>query len=523
MKTLTTRSILLVVLTMFMSFMSGAGVGAQPEAAEPQPASPAEAPPRLERRMYATNSVVRIGQSYTLAAGDTTREVVVILGDAIIAGEVESDVVVILGHVTLESTAVVGGDFVSIAGSATVEPGATVKRDVTVVGGTMDAPAGFSPGGEHVVIGSPAVGVGLEHVMPWVTRGLLWGRLLVPSLPGTWVILAFGLAIYAGLVLVFNRPIRVVTDTLAERPIGSFLTGLLVLLLVGPACFLLAVSLVGIVVIPFVLCALLAAVVAGKVAVTRWIGRRAVGEETPDSGLQALRSVAIGFILLSLAFMVPVVGLAAWATASGLALGAASLTVVAAMRRENPRPARPVTAPPPVPPTPDTSLGGAPEIPLRQSEPAQVFAEGPAPPRFAGQSLVHDLTLLPRAAFLERLAAAALDVVVVLLVNALLNFDRGPGRTLGLLFLTYHVVFWAWKGTTVGGMICRLHVVRVDGAPLAFGDAFIRGLTAILSIAVFGLGFLWILKTPNPDRQAWHDLVAGTVVVKVPAPLPRGT
>jgi uncharacterized RDD family membrane protein YckC len=31
---------------------------------------------------------------------------------------------------------------------------------------------------------------------------------------------------------------------------------------------------------------------------------------------------------------------------------------------------------------------------------------------------------------------------------------------------------------------------------------------------VLGLGCLWILK--DPERQAWHDKIAGTYVVKVP-------
>jgi uncharacterized RDD family membrane protein YckC len=31
---------------------------------------------------------------------------------------------------------------------------------------------------------------------------------------------------------------------------------------------------------------------------------------------------------------------------------------------------------------------------------------------------------------------------------------------------------------------------------------------------VFGLGALWIIR--DPERQAWHDKIAGTYVVKVP-------
>ena len=60
--------------------------------------------------------------------------------------------------------------------------------------------------------------------------------------------------------------------------------------------------------------------------------------------------------------------------------------------------------------------------------------------------------------------------------------------------------------------------MRVDGGRIAFPDALVRGLTGIFSLAVFGIGFLWILK--DPDKQAWHDRVAGTYVVKVPRNFP---
>jgi uncharacterized RDD family membrane protein YckC len=72
----------------------------------------------------------------------------------------------------------------------------------------------------------------------------------------------------------------------------------------------------------------------------------------------------------------------------------------------------------------------------------------------------------------------------------------------------------------VGGIICQLRVARIDGAPLRFVDVLVRGLVGVFSIAAFGLGGLWILR--DPERQAWHDKVAGTIVVRVPRhyPLP---
>ncbi len=77
--------------------------------------------------------------------------------------------------------------------------------------------------------------------------------------------------------------------------------------------------------------------------------------------------------------------------------------------------------------------------------------------------------------------------------------------------LAYHIGFWAWKGTTFGGIVCQLRVVRLDGSPLRFVDALVRGIASLFSIAVVGLGCLWILK--DEERQSWHDKIAGTYVV----------
>jgi uncharacterized RDD family membrane protein YckC len=129
--------------------------------------------------------------------------------------------------------------------------------------------------------------------------------------------------------------------------------------------------------------------------------------------------------------------------------------------------------------------------------------------------VVTDAVTLPHAAFLDRLAAFVLDVILVsIVVQIFSGHDDDTARAFFVTLLAYHVGFWVWKGTTVGGIICQLRVVRVDGGRLRFVDALVRGLSAIFSLALFGLGALWILK--DPERQAWHDRIAGTFVVKVP-------
>lgn len=482
-------------------------------------------------RHYNNNFSLRIGQNYALRANDTARDVLLIAGDAVIDGRVDRDLVVILGNVQLGATAVVDGSFVVIGGTATVADGAQVREDVFVAGG-LNSPAGFSPGGHHTVIGTAGMGTALRGIVPWLTQGLLLARPIVPSLPWVWTFALVFFVINLLLNLIFDTPVRAATVTMRATPLSSFMTGLLVLLLAGPVCVLLAVSVVGIAVIPFVLCALLLAGLLGKIGFARWIGMRAIEQEDLESRAQSMRSFLIGSAVMCIAYMIPVLGMVTWIMAGIIGLGASTQAFFAAYRRENPRPPKkskvppPVepAAPPPFAPPPDAAPAMASEVPPLASlptfqaadEPLYAAIAAPAEPAVGPESTA--LVMLPRAVFLERLAAFALDVVLVIMIVNLFDFDHDWENKGLFIALVYHIGFWTWKGTTLGGIICQLRLVRVDGAALRFADALIRGLTGLFSLAVVGLGFLWILR--DPDRQAWHDRVAGTFVVKVPRTWP---
>jgi uncharacterized RDD family membrane protein YckC len=501
--------------------------------------------------------VFRLGRDYLLPAGEAVREVVVIGGTATIEGEVETQLVVIAGRAELGRTAVIRGDMTVVGGALTVQPGADVRRDLVVVGAGFDAPPSFSAGGEHVILGDFILGNRINALVPWITGGLIWGRPLVLSVGWLWGAVAIFLFLYFVIALVFDAPVRATVDTLRKRPIGAFMTGLLVLLLLGPVVFLLAVSVVGIIVIPFLIFALVLAWLMGKVAVLRWIGASVVAEDEPDQKLQAIRSFLIGFAIITAIYLVPILGMLTWGTLSVWGLGTACLTLMAALRKENPNGSkrRPVAppVPPPMPPTPpmsstplgepqypghaayaapatrtaETGFGSEPAVTSPPVErPHEPVSPGDSRPFDYGQAAAvplssHELLAMPRATFLDRAAAFGLDVILVLFVVGFFTprwFIRdGPEPFFFVLFL-YHVAFWLNKSSTVGGLICNLRVIRTDGSRLQLGDAILRGLAGIFSLVVVGLGALWILK--DPERQAWHDRIAGTYVVKVPRSYP---
>ena len=125
--------------------------------------------------------------------------------------------------------------------------------------------------------------------------------------------------------------------------------------------------------------------------------------------------------------------------------------------------------------------------------------------------VVPETLTYPKASFWERLGASFLDIILVSIAGAVVH-PIWP-----LVALAYFSALWAWRGTTVGGIVVGLKVVRVDGKPLTFPVALVRSLAAAFSVVVLFLGYLWIAW--DSEKQGWHDKIAGTVVLR----LPRGT
>lgn len=477
------------------------------------------------------NPALRILQDYTLKSGEATQQVVVIAGDATLDGRVDEDVVVIFGKARLGPTAEIDGSLVVIGGSASVADGARVHGDVVDLG-TLDAPGSFSPDGQQVVIGVFGLDHRLRGVVPWLTRGLMLARPIVPGLGWVWIVAGIFFLVNLLFDIVLDAPVRACAGTLRATPVSAFLVGLLVLLLTGPLCVVLAISVIGLAVIPVLLCAIVIAAIIGRVGFARWIGVSVVHETESAGRAEGLRSFVLGSALMCIAYMVPVLGFVVWALAGVFGIGAAAMAFVGAYRREHPKRPKPAPAPKPAA-TPAT----VPVAVAVTASPSETVPEPPAasvalpvqplnePEAQAAAPVVRGDSMLsfPHASFPERLAAFALDVVLIVILAQVVRFDRlfgewSPDGNLLLVALVYHIGFWTWKQTTVGGIVCQLRVIRTDGMPLRFAEAFVRGLGGIFSLVFAGVGFLWVLR--DPERQAWHDRIAGTFVVNVPRSWP---
>ena len=168
------------------------------------------------------------------------------------------------------------------------------------------------------------------------------------------------------------------------------------------------------------------------------------------------------------------------------------------------------------------------------------------------------------ASFEARVAAAALDALVLFIILAVLaiagslailissDFERVNASDTSInvfwaclgsappLFLLYFFISFAWRGQTAGAAVMRTVVVRSDGRPLGVFGAIARVIALLVYPLIFGfgavgayafrddpivaastigaailaalLGVLW--SAFDPHRRTLHDRIAGTIVVR---------
>jgi len=90
------------------------------------------------------------------------------------------------------------------------------------------------------------------------------------------------------------------------------------------------------------------------------------------------------------------------------------------------------------------------------------------------------------------------------------NFRIFTGALIWILYksLLESSVFQA----TIGEMLLKLKIIDLFGKKISVLRALSRCLTTVISILPFGLG-IWYITT-DPKKQSWHDLIAGTFVIK---------
>lgn len=440
----------------------------------------------------------------TTVHGEVEREVVSIVGDTLVHGSSGGEAVAVLGDVRITGT--VGGEAVAVMGNVDLGPQAVVKGDVTVVGGKLNREVGAVVEGNVTELTIPFVTGGLDGLKAWFHRCLLLGRPLAfgQDLFWAWTIAVTVFLFYVVLALLFPTAFEKCLETLEQRPGYSLLTVLLTVLITPVLFVVLIATGVGLLVVPFLAAGLFIGGLFGKAVMHAWLGRRITRLFGPGPLSHVAMATLIGGVIVLLLYTVPVLGFLLWKLLDLVGLGVIVYTLILGMRRERPAAVKPA--------------GIAPVA-------AGMAADG-VPPLVAGAAAGGDYTgaatsaatavpvmsaaMLPRAGFWIRVAASFLDLMII---GAACGVLRAGGGT-PLVFAAYCVVLWALKGTTIGGIVCGLKVVRLDDRPVDWPVALVRALGGFLSLAVAGLGFIWVAF--DDQKQSWHDKIAGTTVVRVP-------
>lgn len=80
------------------------------------------------------------------------------------------------------------------------------------------------------------------------------------------------------------------------------------------------------------------------------------------------------------------------------------------------------------------------------------------------------------------------------------------------------VLFWIYKSATPGKMVIKARILdAATGNVPTIKQSIIRYFGYFISMLPFGLGFFWVAW--DKKKQAWHDKLAGTVVIR---PVNRG-
>jgi uncharacterized RDD family membrane protein YckC/cytoskeletal protein CcmA (bactofilin family) len=483
----------------------------------------------------ADNSIIAIGHDAMLEAGKQSDAVVAIFGSATSDGDVSDAVVSLFGNTRVTGTVgdkavavlgnvyvdgKVGDSVVAVLGNIELGPHADVGGDLHTIGGTLTKDPGAQIHGSVSTVQLPLAFGGGQWIRTWISHCLMMGRPLAfaPGLDWAWSLAVGFLVLYLLIALLFHRGVDRCVSTLETHPGTVTLTALICILLLPVLFVLLCVTVIGIPLIPFLWFGWWLAALFGKCVVLTWIGRRLIQLFGRREPVPAVAAVVVGGAIVLLLYTVPVVGFITFKLLGLLGRGAVLVTLVQIFRaRPNGGAAKRPVTPSPVPPSPPAAEMGAPGAEAGSAEAAAAAsaeaAAAYAAPAAVAEPPVSAVASQPRAGFWLRMGALFIDAVIIGIVLSPLR-HHGAHDVMLITLAIYGAVMWKLKGTTIGGVLCGLQVVRLDGRPVDWGTSIVRALSCFLSFVVLGLGFIWIAI--DRDHQAWHDKIAGTVVVRPP-------
>ncbi|MFP4243357.1 MAG: hypothetical protein ACLFTW_15425 [Chitinispirillaceae bacterium] len=219
-------------------------------------------------------SIIRFGEDVAVAEGEQVKDAVSIGGDVRIEGEVKNDAVAVGGSLFLGPQATVEGSAVSIGGRINQSQTAVVKGDI------------------------------VEMSTPWEIPSEAWFGLFV----GLQILAFLGfLALALLLVALVPKQVQSVSRTAVESVGRSFLWGILVILAIIPVTVLLAITIVGIALIPVLYVVIILIFVFGYIGIANLIGVQVFKGVNREKAAMIWKAL-VGLLLLGLMNVIPVFG-----------------------------------------------------------------------------------------------------------------------------------------------------------------------------------------------------------------------
>lgn len=257
------------------------------------------------------NNIFKAGRDITITEEQMVDNVISVGGQITVNGLVEQTVLAIAGSVVLTNKAVVRGNVIVIGGVVARGSGAMVFGDITEINAST-----------------------LSSSIASALRGESEGWALILSVISL-CFFAIIMIIALMMTLLTPRSLAVIAHAIQTSMVKSFLCGFLATLMIVPFFMLLAISVIGIFLIPLAFAGLLLAAIIGFIAFGSLLGNFVITRIFPGYKKSLIKETLVGLSLLWLLGWIPFyIGMAIKVFAITFGLGG----VLLALSRRKARP-----------------------------------------------------------------------------------------------------------------------------------------------------------------------------------------
>ncbi|MGI6585216.1 MAG: hypothetical protein ACOX3L_04600 [Lutisporaceae bacterium] len=237
-------------------------------------------------------------------------DAVALFGDVVVNGKLAGDAVAIFGDISVIGT--MEGNAVAVFGEISVKNDGVISGDAVGILGGVEKSSGGMIRGEIVDINSPFNAKKPGGLIPRISYGDMIGLVTI-----------YAFSCLA--ILIVPDRIRLMSEESKSMPGRRFAIGFVIMILFIPASIilsiLLAITLIGIIFIPFIFIALFLVAFIGMVAVEVAVGHRLTGQAEGNNAL--FINLMVGVLLVYALKVIPIFGWLAYFALVAYAVGVA--------------------------------------------------------------------------------------------------------------------------------------------------------------------------------------------------------